>query len=83
MATITLDLPDSAFRGSRRTPEEMASEMRLAASLFWFSRGLVSQGWAAEFAGLSRSAFLNACFVNQVQAVVIDFDEIDRELGRR
>ena len=37
MATITLELPDSALSALRRAPAEMRDELRHAAALFWYS----------------------------------------------
>ena len=60
MQTITLDFPEDVFVAMRRPPAEFAREMRLAAAMLWYSRGLVSQEKAAEIAGLNRAEFLRA-----------------------
>ena len=77
--TITLQFPESALAALRRSPAEMSGELRRAAALFWYSRGVLSQERAAEVADLSRSAFIEECRVNKVEAVVVDLDEIRRE----
>ena len=81
MAMITVELPDATLSALRRAPAEMSSELRLAASLFWYSRGVISQERGAELAGLTRAGFINACAVHYVEAIVIDIDEVRRELG--
>jgi len=60
MATITLNMPEEAVGGMRRSPEEFARDMRLAAALFWYARGDISQEKAAQIAGLDRTDFLLA-----------------------
>ncbi len=60
MPTVTMDLPEDVFSALRRSPDEFAREMRLAAAMLWYSRGMLSQGKAAEVAGLNRADFLKA-----------------------
>ena len=47
MTTLELALPDEVFSALRRSPEEFGREMRLAAAIHWYSRGVVSQERAA------------------------------------
>jgi predicted HTH domain antitoxin len=60
MTRLTLDMPEEAFATLRRSPEELTQEMRIAAAVKWYELGWVSQGMAAEIAGLSRAAFITA-----------------------
>ena len=53
MATISYELPPSAFAALHLSPKEFAREMRVAACVQWYAQGLVSQERAAEIAGLS------------------------------
>jgi len=39
-------------------PQRFVQKMRLAAAVMWYENGIVSQGPAAEIAGLSRSEFV-------------------------
>ncbi len=80
MQTITLDLPEDVFVAMRRSPEEFAREMRLAAAMFWYSRGMVSQEKAAEIAGLNRAEFLKALVRNEMDVFQVDLAELKQEL---
>jgi predicted HTH domain antitoxin len=80
MATVTIEVPDSAFSALRRSPKEFAREMRVAAAILWYHQGLVSQGKAAEIAGLSRADFLDALFRAQVPACQVTDEELKEEL---
>ena len=54
--------------------------MRIAAAILWYHQGLVSQGKAAEIAGLSRADFLDALFRAQVPACQVTAEELKEEL---
>ncbi|GAB4164075.1 MAG: UPF0175 family protein [Candidatus Promineifilaceae bacterium] len=56
--TYPVELPESAFSALRKPPAEFVEEMKYAAVVKWYERGLISQDKAAEIAGLSRFAFL-------------------------
>ncbi len=60
MATVTVEVPDSAFSALRRSPEEFARDMRIAAAIQWYHQRLISQSKGAAIAGLSRRDFLTA-----------------------
>jgi predicted HTH domain antitoxin len=82
MPTATMDLPEDVFSALRRSPEEFASEMRLAAAMFWYMRGMVSQEKAAEIAGLNRAEFLRALARNEMDVFVVHFPNLEREQAR-
>ena len=60
MTSITVNLPDTVFSALRKTPDEFAREMRIAAAIKWYEIEQISQGKAAEIAGLSRAEFIQA-----------------------
>ncbi len=82
MPTVTMELPAEVFSALRRSPEEFAREMRLAAAMLWYSRGMISQERAAEIAGLHRAEFLKALARNEIDVFVVDFDDLQREVDR-
>jgi predicted HTH domain antitoxin len=82
MTEITVRLPDEAFAALRRSPEEFARAMKLAAAIHWYERGEISQEKAAEIAGLDRTDFLKMLAHEQQNAFVVDLDDLKREIKR-
>jgi hypothetical protein len=39
MTTVTLQFSDDVFAALRRSPEEFARELRVAAAIHWYERG--------------------------------------------
>ncbi len=46
-----MEVDDEVLLGMNKSPEELAGEMRLAATVKWYEIGLISQGRAAYEAG--------------------------------
>ncbi len=82
MQTLTLDIPDELFSALRRSPRELARDLRLAAAIHWYRRGELSQEKAAALAGLDRTDFLLELSRQSVDAFVVDFEDLDAELAR-
>jgi predicted HTH domain antitoxin len=80
MTSVTLQFPEGVFSALRRSPEEFARELRLAAAVHWYERGEISQEKAAEVAGLNRKQFLTALAREKADAFLVDFDDLKREL---
>ena len=81
MTALTLAIPDSALSALRRSPTEFGREMKLAAAIHWYGRGMMSQERAAELAGLTRRDFIRALAREGMDVFVLDDDSLDRELG--
>ena len=82
MATVTIDYSPDVFAALRKTPEEFAREVRIAAAVQWYAEGIISQGKAAGIAGLTRSELIDELFRRKVPASQETADELRRERPR-
>ena len=57
---LAFDIDPSVLASVRQDPQEFVRELRLAAAVKWYELERVSQGRAAEIAGLSRAEFIDA-----------------------
>ncbi|MEA5421433.1 UPF0175 family protein [Spirulina sp. CCNP1310] len=80
MMNITIELPESLFSALRKAPTEFVQEMRVAAAAKWYELGEISQGKAAEIAGLSRSEFIHALARYQVSILQYSAEELAEEM---
>ena len=80
MTTISFDFDTSAFGALRLAPDEFAREMRVAAAVQWYAQGVVSQGKAAELAGLTRADFLDELYRRKVPACQVTSEELADEI---
>jgi predicted HTH domain antitoxin len=82
MMEITMKVDEDVLSALRRSPDEFANEMRLAAAIHWYKHGEISQEKAAQVAGLDRTDFLLALAREGEDAFVVDLADLDRELKR-
>lgn len=81
MHTLSIELPETAFAALRKAPDEFVREMRLAAAVKWYELGELSQGRAAEIAGVSRAEFIDALARFRVSPFQYSADELREELA--
>jgi predicted HTH domain antitoxin len=60
MIRIEFDIDEGVLARLHQDPAQFAREVRIAAAVKWYEQRLVSQGRAAEIAGISRSEFIEA-----------------------
>jgi predicted HTH domain antitoxin len=85
MVHIAFDIQEGALSSVRQDPETFARELRIAAAVKWYEMQRVSQGRAAEIAGLSRGEFIDALgryglspFQQTADELVQDAEEANR-----
>lgn len=81
MRTVSIQVPDSVLGVPPKDPDDFVREMRLAAK--WYELGELSQGRAAEVAGVTRAEFLAALAQFKVSAFQHTAEELDREVRTR
>jgi predicted HTH domain antitoxin len=81
MTHVNVPLPDEVLETLHRSVEEVEADVRLAAALDWYRRGMISQGRAAEVAGVTRADFIDALAARQIPVVQLDPADLDRERG--
>lgn len=82
MQTVTISLPEEVFSSLRQAPDEFVREMRLAAAIHWYTRGQISQGKAAEIAGIPRVQFLDTLAREKIDVFPVNLDTLAQEIER-
>jgi len=60
MVHISFDVNEGVLATLHQAPVKFTNELRLAAAVKWYEQHMVSQGRAAEIAGVSRAEFIDA-----------------------
>jgi predicted HTH domain antitoxin len=81
MKTVSMEFPESVFSALRKNPDEFAKEMRITAAVKWDEMGEISQGKAAEIAGLNRTEFINILARYQVSPFQYTTQELVEEFA--
>ena len=82
MTVVQVSFDTDIFTTLRKSPEEVVEDLRLGAAIRWYALGMVSQGKAAEIAGLSRAEFIDALSASGVSPVQETLDELRETLAR-
>jgi predicted HTH domain antitoxin len=82
MATQTIDLADDLLAALSRAPNELDQEMRIEVATRLYAQARVSQGKAAEIAGLSRSEFIDELARRRIPVSQETFDELMEAIRR-
>jgi predicted HTH domain antitoxin len=77
---IVIELPGDALAPIAESPDAFAREMRLAAAMLRYLQGRVSHERAAQYAGISRIAFIDALAAAKLPAFHVDVDEVMEEV---
>ena len=80
MTTISIELPESIFSALRQDPNEFTQELRLVAAIKWYELGKITQGQAAQIAGLNRGEFIKILARYQVSTFQYTPEEIEADL---
>ena len=78
--TIEVTVPEEVFTALRKTPQEVARDVRVSAAVDWYAEGLVSQGKASELAGLSRVEFFDELARRKVPVIQMTIEELKAEI---
>ena len=81
MTQLTLEMPESAFATLHKSPQEFTSELRIAAAVKWYELERISQGRAAEIAGLTRAKFMTVLGQYKVSPFQYTAEEMLEELS--
>lgn len=81
MSTLVLAVPEDLGETLNKGPGELAQEVRVAAAAAWYSEGVVSQGKAADLAGLSRAEFLRELSRRRISVIQLRPEELRDELA--
>lgn len=81
MQSVSVDIPVSTLAALGDSPDEFAREIRVAAAVKLYEVARLSQGKAAELAGLSRSEFIDALSKYRVSPFQYSAPEVERELS--
>lgn len=82
MVDIKLSVPDEAFVALKRTPSEVAEEIRRAAAMKLYELGRLSSGAAAALAGIPRVVFLAKLSDYGIATFRLSAEELAEDLAR-
>jgi predicted HTH domain antitoxin len=85
---LAFEIDSGVLSCVRHDPDEFVRELRLAAAVKWYELKRISQGRAAEIAGLSRAEFIAALgefgvspFQQSADEILADVETLHQWLG--
>jgi predicted HTH domain antitoxin len=82
MVQMTLEMPEGVLADLHKDPKDFVLELRLAAAVKWYEMQTLSQGRAAEVAGVSRAEFIEALGRFGISPFQYDAEDILAEARR-
>ena len=79
MSNVTVDVPEKTAIALNVSPEQLGSELRLAAAMKLYEMGRLSSGAAAELAGVPKPVFLAQLSEYGVPTFRVSEDELAQE----
>ncbi len=79
MSEVTVMVPEETLSAMEMTPEQLASELRLAGAVKLYEMGRLSSGAAAGLAGIPKPAFLQKLADYGVDALDLTEEELRRD----
>jgi len=80
MSTLTIEVADEVVRASGKTPQALATGLKLALAIELFADGRLSLGKAAESVGMHKLDFMDELAKRQVPVINLAPDQIADEL---
>jgi predicted HTH domain antitoxin len=81
MMQLAINIPDGVFSALQKDQDEFARDLRIAAAVKWYELEQISQGRAAEIAGLSRGEFITALLQYKVSPFQYSAEEVLEDLA--
>ena len=79
MKTIAFEVPEGVLASLRYNTDQFGRQLRLAAAVKWYEQGMLSQGRAADIAGVSRAEFIDALGRFGVTPFQVNTEELIQE----
>jgi hypothetical protein len=73
--TVSIHLPEDVISALGKPADELAHDVRIAAAVYWYALGKLSQERAAEAAGLNRGGFITALGRARVNVFQTDYED--------
>ncbi|MFZ3091548.1 MAG: UPF0175 family protein [Nitrospirota bacterium] len=78
MGILTIEYPEELLVSLKETKEELASELKIAASVKLYELGRISSGKAAKLAGMDRISFLK--ILGKYKVSISTIEEVEKDM---